>query len=126
MADAQPLTDEERAELESLRAEKAAREERERAARERAELEALRAERAQTQAQPAQAQGQPAAQRTQTQRQPRRTEDAEDRRIREARERGARLMEPDDDLRMPKGQKIVLAVIALLVVIYLAMTFFTR
>ncbi|MCF2621969.1 hypothetical protein [Collinsella tanakaei] len=46
MADQQtaPLTDEERAELEALRAEKAAREQAERARRERAELEALRAE----------------------------------------------------------------------------------
>lgn len=43
--DARPLTDEERAELEALRAEKAHREEQERARRERAELEALRAER---------------------------------------------------------------------------------
>lgn len=41
-----PLTDGERAELEELRAEKARREEEERARRERAELEALRAERA--------------------------------------------------------------------------------
>ncbi|MDN0055745.1 hypothetical protein [Collinsella ihumii] len=39
-----PLTDEERAELEALRAEKAAREEAELARKERAELEALRAE----------------------------------------------------------------------------------
>ncbi|MDN0069302.1 hypothetical protein [Collinsella ihumii] len=39
-----PLTDEERAELEALRAEKTAREEAERARKERAELEALRAE----------------------------------------------------------------------------------
>ena len=44
--DARPLTDDERAELEALRAEKARREEAERARRERAELEALRAERA--------------------------------------------------------------------------------
>ena len=43
--DARPLTDEERAELEALRAEKAHREEQERARRERAELEALRAAR---------------------------------------------------------------------------------
>lgn len=41
-----PLSDEERAELEALRAEKARREEEERARMERAELEALRAERA--------------------------------------------------------------------------------
>lgn len=47
MADSKnaPLTDEERAELEELRAEKARREERARARRERAELEQLRAER---------------------------------------------------------------------------------
>lgn len=46
MADHQavPLSDDERAELEALRAEKAARDEAERARRERAELEALRAE----------------------------------------------------------------------------------
>lgn len=42
---ATPLTDDERAELEALRAEKAKREEEERARAERAELEALRAER---------------------------------------------------------------------------------
>ena len=55
MAESQtaPLTDEERAELEELRAQKAQREEEERARRERAELEALRAEReAVTSAQP--------------------------------------------------------------------------
>lgn len=40
-----PLNDDERAELETLRAEKARREEEERARQERAELEALRAER---------------------------------------------------------------------------------
>lgn len=42
--DSTPLSDDERAELEALRAEKARREEAERARRERAELEALRAE----------------------------------------------------------------------------------
>ncbi len=42
--DSDPLSPEERAELEQLRAEKAAREAQERARRERAELEALRAE----------------------------------------------------------------------------------
>ena len=42
--DASPLRDDERAELEALRAEKARREEEERARQERAELEALRAE----------------------------------------------------------------------------------
>jgi hypothetical protein len=32
-------------------------------------------------------------------------------------------MEPDDDLRMPVGQKIVLGVLALLVIIIVAMHF---
>lgn len=44
--DTDPLSAEERAELEALRAEKAAREEAEKARRDRAELEALRAEKA--------------------------------------------------------------------------------
>ncbi len=46
--EASPLSDDERAELEALRAEKARREEEERARQERAELEALRAEAAKT------------------------------------------------------------------------------
>ena len=116
MADeVRPLSDEERAELEALRAEKAAREERERAARERAELEALRNESAQR-SQPVKREAAAAAARA--------AKAEEDRRIREQRERGAKLMEPDDDLRMPLGQKVVLGVIALLVVIILFMTKF--
>ena len=115
MADeTRPLSDEERAELEALRAEKAAREERARAARERAELEALRAE---------QAQSRPATRPASTHSA---AEAAEDARIRAQRERGAKLMEPDEDLNMPQGQKIVLGVITLLVVIVLVMTFFTQ
>lgn len=47
--ESQPLSDEERAELEELRAEKARREAREEARREREELAALRAERAKAQ-----------------------------------------------------------------------------
>ena len=79
MADA--LSDEERAELEALRAEKAAREQQAAAARERAELEQLRAEQARAE------------------------QDAEaDRRIEAARQR----MEPGDDLKMPLAQKIIL------------------
>ena len=110
MADeAQPLTDEERAELEALRAEKAARLEREQAERERAELEELRAERAQ------------AAVKTATPVRGRADDAAEDRRIREARERGEKLMMPDDDLRMPMGQKIVLATIAVLIILAVIM-----
>lgn len=46
--EASPLSDDERAELEALRAEKARREEEERARQERAELEALRADAAKT------------------------------------------------------------------------------
>lgn len=84
-----PLSDEERSELEKLRAEKAARDKAQEAARERAELERLKAEKA-----------------------AREKDAAEQRRIAEAREKGRQLMEPDDDdLRMPKGQKIVIAAI---------------
>lgn len=118
--DARPLSDEERAELEALRAEKAAREAREQAARERAELEALRTQHAQAQVQ---AQAQTRAQASTPQR---RVESAEDRRIREQRERGAQLMEPDDDLNMPMGQKVVLGVIVVLALIILCMTFLTQ
>ncbi len=113
MADeALPLTDEERAELEALRAEKAQRELRERAARERAELEELRASHASAERSPVQSVSRP---------QPRPS--AEDQRIREARERGSKLMEPDDDLRMPLGQKIVLAVLGALAAIIVIMHF---
>lgn len=115
-----PLTDDERAELEALRAEKAAREERERVARERAELEELRREHEAQSAKPAATAARPqqaAPQRV------RRAETEEDRRIREARARGTQLMEPDDDLRMPLGQKIVLGVLALLVAIIAIMHF---
>lgn len=101
MADNDGLTEAERAELEQLRAEKAAREEAKRQSAERAELERLRAERAVSVA-----------------------EAAEDARIAESRERGRKLMEPDeDDLKMPAGQKMVLAVIAVIIVVMLAMQF---
>ena len=83
------LTDQERAELEQLRAEKAARQEQEAAQRERAELEQLRAEKVQQ------------AQRA-----------AEDAQLEQARQR----MEPDDDLRMPVAQKIVLAICFVLLI----------
>ena len=43
-----------------------------------------------------------------------------DARIREARERGRRIMEPGDDLSMPLGQKIVLIVMAVVVVAIVA------
>jgi len=97
MADTSPLTDEERAELEELRAQKAAREE----AAQREELERLRSERAAAEANA-----------------------AEDARIAEVRERNRKLMEPDDDLKMPLGQKVVLiavAIIALAIVASIAL-----
>ena len=101
MAENDGLTEAERVELEQLRAEKAAREEAQRQAAERAELDRLRAEHAAA------------------------TRDAkEDARIAKSRERGRQLMEPDeDDLKMPMGQKVVLGVIALVIVIMLAMQF---
>ncbi len=105
--DAMPLSDEERAELEQLRAEKAMREEQERARRERAELEQLRAQKNGRQQQVSSVQ-----------------ERAESARIHEARERGRRLMEPDDDLSMPLGQKIVLTVMAIIVIVIVATVVF--
>lgn len=86
MPDATPgLTDDERAE-------KAEREQARSSAAERAELEALKAEAART-----------------------RADIERDRAVAEARERGRRIMEPDeDDLSMPIGQKVViLAVIGI-------------
>lgn len=103
MADNDGLTEAERAELEQLRAEKAAREEAVRQSAERAELERLRAEKSKTA-----------------------REAAEDAHIAEARARGRKMMVPDDDdedLRMPVGQKMVLGVIALVVVVMLLMQF---
>ena len=98
MADETPLTNEERAELEKLRAEKkAAREQAQAQARERRELERLKEEKQQQEA-----------------------EAAAMRREAELREKGRELMEPDeDDLKMPLGQKIVLALVALIAVVVL-------
>lgn len=96
-----PLSDEERAELEALRAERAEREAQEQARRERAELARLKAERERLH-----------------------RESAQDARDREIRERNAKLMEPDKDLNMPLGQKIVLAGIAAVVVLIVLMTVF--
>ena len=131
MADnAQPLTDEERAELEALRAEKAARLEREQAERDRAELEALRAEQAeadQAKAERIQAENVQAAQaHTAASAQQRAAEAERDRQIREARERGEKLMMPDDDLRMPVGQKVVLAGIAVVAILVILMNLFVH
>lgn len=94
-----PLSDEERAELEALRAEKARREEVARANAERAELERLKAERAQNE-----------------------RERAEDQRIAEVRARNSKLMEPDEDLHMPLAQKIVLIGLAVVVIAFVVST----
>lgn len=100
MPQSDTLTEEERAELEQLRAEKAAREEAARQAAERAELERLRAEK--SAAQQAQAQSAEEAARL---------------------ERARKLMEPDeDDLTMPLGQKIVIAAIVGVAAIWLLVT----
>lgn len=99
MADNSGLTDEERAELEELRAEKAAREEANKAARERAELERLRQQRAEEE----------------RDREAIKREEA-------ARERGRALMEPDDDLKMPLGQKIVIAAVVGIAAIWIAIS----
>lgn len=97
--DARPLTDDERAELEALRREKAAREE-------RVELERLKREQAQADA----ARERAAA------------EIEADRQAAAARARGAALMEPDDDLRMAPGQKIVIAAVIILAILFLVVT----
>lgn len=100
MAENSGLTDQERAELEELRAEKAARQQAEKDAAECAELERLRAQRAEGEAARAAAQ-----------------------RDAEARERGRKLMQPDeDDLRMPLGQKIVILAIVGIAAVWLAVT----
>ena len=100
MADQSGLSDAERAELEQLRAEKAAREQAEKNAAERAELERLRRQKADDEA--------------------RRASLA---REAEALERGRKLMEPDDDdLRMAPGQKIVILVVVVAALVWLAAT----
>ena len=90
------LTDEERKELEELRAEKRARAKREQEARDAAELNQLREEKQRSE-----------------------HEKAEAERIAAQREKGRELMEPDDDLRMPLGQKIVLIAIAVIAVAFI-------
>ncbi len=85
------LSDEERAELEQLRKEKAAREAAEAEARERAELERLRKEKQEMDA-----------------------EAEAERRIEEARQR----MEPGDDLRMPIAQRIIVIICCVLLAVF--------
>ena len=93
-----PLTEAERAELEQLRAEKRERERVAQARRERAELERLRSERAVRD----------------------RGSGAE-----EARAAKRSIMEPDEDLSMPLGQKIVLVAIAVIVLAIVAVFAFS-
>lgn len=131
------LTDAERAELESLRAEKERRElEALRAEKERAELEALRAEKtraAQAEAQ-AQAQAEAAAaedaqlvaDQQRAARQAAQQEAEQIRRIQEQRAKGRALMEPDEDdedIKMPLGQKIVIGTVVILAVIFVVTQF---
>ena len=97
MADETPLTDEERAELEQLRAEKAARAKAQAEARERRELERLKEDKQREEAVGAQLL-----------------------RVAQMRQKGRELMEPDDDLKMPLGQKIVLAAVAVIAIVVLA------
>lgn len=91
MADETPLTDEEREELRRLRAEKADRERAQRDAAQKAELERLRAEKAAAEQEALDAQ---------------------------RRERAREIMEPDDDLKMPLGQKVVLLALAVVVALF--------
>ena len=89
MADETPLTDEEREELRRLRAEKAARERAQADAAQKAER--LRVEKAEAERDALDAQ---------------------------RRERAREYMEPDDDLKMPVGQKIVLLALAVIVALF--------
>lgn len=96
------LSDEERAELEQLRAEKAAREQAARSRAERAELDRLRAEQQQAERSARQS--------------------AEER---ERIERGRKLMQPDEDeLTMPLGQKIVILAVVGVAAVWLLATIF--
>ena len=127
------LTDAERAELETLRAEKERAElEALRAEKERRELEALRAEK--TRAAQAAAQAEAAAAEdaqlvTAQQRAARKAAQQEAkqiRRIQEQRAKGRALMEPDEDdedIKMPLGQKIVIGTVVILAVIFVVSQF---
>ena len=117
-----PLTDEERAELEALRAEKAAREEAERARKERAELEALRAESraAQQPAQPVQPAEAPTAPKPTPR--PRPADDRPPVVDPDNLTFGQRMVMTPDDTdddgipRMPPAQKIIIAVVFIFVI----------
>ena len=118
------LTDAERAELETLRAEK-----------ERRELEALRAEKTHAAQAAAQAEAEAAAAEEDAQlvaaqqraaRQAAQQEAEQMRRIQEQRAKGRALMEPDEDdedIKMPLGQKIVIGTVVILAVIFVVSQF---
>jgi hypothetical protein len=97
------LSPDERAELEELRREKAQAQQKQQAQQERAELNRLREEKV----------------------------DAErnvelDKRIAAEKERGRKLMEPDeDDLKMPPGQKMVIAAVIIIAVVFILSTIFS-
>ncbi len=105
MAQTEGLSEEERAELEQLRAEKAAREQAARDERERAELEQLRAEKVRA----AKAAGA--------------REDAARAHAEEVAdlESARKFMEPDDDLKMAPGQKIVILAVVGVAAVFLLM-----
>ena len=90
-----PLSDDERAELERLRADAAARERAAADAAQRAELERLREQKRRAEA-----------------------DAAADERDAYRRERAREMMEPGDDLKMPLAQKIMLLVIALFIGVF--------
>ena len=102
MAVNEGLSEEERAELEQLRAEKAAREQAERDAAERAELDRLRAEKERADIA---------------------NEAARAAQLAADREQARKLMEPDeDDLKMAPGQKIVIAAVVGIALVWLLIT----
>ena len=132
MADSQntPLTDAERAELEELRAEKARREEEERARQERAELETLRAEKAAAEASAASASAPAPAPKSAPAPRPAARRAPEPAPTPQAGEKtfGQRMVTTDvtdDDgiPAMPPAQKIILAVCALLVLAFVIWNF---
>ena len=121
-----PLTDEERSELEELRAEKARREEEERARRERAELEALRAEKAAGEAKAAARAARPASASAAVPAPHHKRADASQR---PAEKTFAQRMVTSDATdadgipTMPPAQKIVIAVCAVLVLAFIVWSF---
>lgn len=107
MAVNEGLSEEERAELEQLRAEIAARQQAERDAAERAELDRLRAEK----------------QRSAIAEKASREEAARAAQLAADREHARKLMEPDeDDLKMAPGQKIVIAAVVGIALVWLLIT----